>query len=122
MNSRNEIRTDVGMANENDVVNVGLAAERFFRLYYTHCTSPSQDTLFSLLEAGRSLNDRMNRGANLNFFDFSEFTALKCLKKLLPSPARIATRSPANSDRQLPSRERLSRSMPCAVEDGKVSD
>lgn len=77
---RNENRTDVGMANENDVVNVGLAAERFFRLYYTHCASPSQDTLFSLLEAGHSLNDRMNRGANLNFFDFSEFTALKCLR------------------------------------------
>ena len=68
------------MANENDVVNVGLAAERFFRLYHAHCTAPSQDTLFSLLEAGHSLNDRMKRGANLDFYDFPEFTALKCLR------------------------------------------
>jgi hypothetical protein len=68
------------MANENDVVNVGLAAERFFRLYRAHCTAPSRDTLFSLLEAGHSLNDRMKTGANLDFFDFPEFTALKCLR------------------------------------------
>ncbi|WP_244396063.1 hypothetical protein [Afipia carboxidovorans] len=68
------------MANENNVVTVGLAAERFFRLYHAHCTAPSQDTLFSLLEAGHSLNDRMKRGTNLNFFDFPEFTALKCLR------------------------------------------
>lgn len=68
------------MANENDVVNVGLAAERFFRLYHGHCTAPSQDTLFSLLEAGHSLNDRMKRRANLDFFDSPEFAALKCLR------------------------------------------
>lgn len=68
------------MANENDVTNLGLAAERFFRLYHGHCTTPSQDTLFSLLEAGHSLNDRMKRGANLDFFDSAEFLALKCLR------------------------------------------
>jgi hypothetical protein len=68
------------MANENDVVNVGFAADRFFRFYHEHCTGPNQDTLFSLLEAGHSLNDRMKTGVNLDFFDFPEFTALKCLR------------------------------------------
>ncbi|MBN9602080.1 MAG: hypothetical protein J0G33_04035 [Afipia felis] len=68
------------MANECDIANVSLAAERFFRLYLAHCTAPSRDTLFSLLESGHSLNDRMKTETNLNFFDFPEFTALKCLR------------------------------------------
>lgn len=68
------------MAGENDVANVGLAGDRFFRLYHAHCTAPSQDTLFSLLEAGHSLNDRMKAGVHLDFFDFPEFTALKSLR------------------------------------------
>jgi hypothetical protein len=68
------------MADENDVMNVGWAAERFFRLYLAHCTAATQDTLFSLLEAGHSLNDRLKTGANLDFFDLPEFTALKCLR------------------------------------------
>lgn len=63
-----------------DLVNVGAASERFFRLHRTHCISPDRDTLFSLLTAGHSLNDRLKIGADLDFFDVPEFTALKCLR------------------------------------------
>ncbi|WP_287260166.1 hypothetical protein [Mesorhizobium sp.] len=37
-------------------------------------------TLFSLLEAAHSLNDRLKIGAAADFFDVQEFTALKCLR------------------------------------------
>ncbi|RUX51498.1 hypothetical protein EOA33_06100 [Mesorhizobium sp. M4A.F.Ca.ET.050.02.1.1] len=70
----------MGVAEEFDLVNVGAASERFFRLYHTHCVSPNRDTLFSLLEAGHSLNDRLKVGADLDFFDVQEFAALKCLR------------------------------------------
>ncbi|WP_258598673.1 hypothetical protein [Mesorhizobium sp. AR07] len=68
------------MVGDIDLVNIGAASERFFRLYYTHCISPDRDTLFSLLEAGHSLNDRLKVSADLDFFDVPEFTALKCLR------------------------------------------
>lgn len=63
-----------------DLANVGAASERFFRLYHAHCVSPSRDTLFSLLEAAHSLNDRLKVGAAADFFDVQEFAALKCLR------------------------------------------
>ena len=68
------------MVAEIDLVNVGAASERFLRLYHAHCVSPGRDTLFSLLEAGHSLNDRLKVGVDLDFFDVQEFTALKCLR------------------------------------------
>jgi hypothetical protein len=68
------------MVGEIDLVNVGAASGRFFRLYHAHCVSPNPDTLFSLLEAGHSLNDRLKIGVDLDFFDVPEFTALKCLR------------------------------------------
>ena len=63
-----------------DFANVSAASERFFRLYKAHCVSPSRDTLFSLLEAAHSLNDRLKVGAAADFFDVQEFAALKCLR------------------------------------------
>jgi hypothetical protein len=51
-----------------------------FRHYHAHCVSPDRDTLFSLLEAGHSLNDRLRTGADLDFFGVPEFTSLKCLR------------------------------------------
>ena len=63
-----------------DLVNVGAAADRLFRRFHTHCISPDNDSLFSLLEAGHSLNDRLKVGADLDFFDMAEFTALKSLR------------------------------------------
>jgi hypothetical protein len=68
------------MDSKTDLANVSAASERFFRLYHAHCVSPDRDTLFSLLEAGHSLNDRLRMGADLDFFDVPEFTALKCLR------------------------------------------
>ncbi len=68
------------MTEDVDLANVGAASERFFRLYHAHCVSPSRDTLFSLLEAAHSLNDRLKVGAAADFFDVQEFTALKCLR------------------------------------------
>ncbi len=63
-----------------DIATTAAASERFFRLYERHCVEPNEDTLFSLLEASHSLNDRMKVGANQNFFEVSQFTALKCLR------------------------------------------
>ena len=68
------------MPSTNSFVNAGAASERFFRLYQQHCIRPNRDTLFSLLEAGHSLNDRLKKNAALDFFDFREFVALKCLR------------------------------------------
>lgn len=73
-NRSNSVVSDV------DLANVSAASERLFRLYRAHCLSPDRDTLFSLLEAGHSLNDRLKVGADLDFFDAPEFTALKCLR------------------------------------------
>lgn len=55
-------------------------SERFFRLYKAHCVSPNRDTLFSLLESGHSLNDRLKNSVGLDFFDIPEFVALKCIR------------------------------------------
>jgi hypothetical protein len=68
------------MDSKTDLANVSAGSERFFRLYHAHCVSPDRDILFSLLEAGHSLNDRLRTGADLDFFDVPEFTALKCLR------------------------------------------
>lgn len=68
------------MSKESDLANASDAAERFFRLYRSHCVSPDPDTLFSFLEAAHSLNDRLQVGHGLDFFDFQEFSALKCLR------------------------------------------
>lgn len=68
------------MSKESDSSNVSHAAERFFRLYHAHCVRPDSDTLFSLLESAHSLNDRLRATRGLDFFDSTEFTALKCLR------------------------------------------
>lgn len=58
------------------------AAERFFRLYFQHCTAPDQDTLFNLLNAMHSLNDRLRQSLGADFFDIDEFIAMKALRNL----------------------------------------
>ncbi|MBG6311019.1 hypothetical protein I5J34_07295 [Pseudomonas aeruginosa] len=58
------------------------AAERFFRAYHTHCVSPDVDSLFNLLNAAHSLNDKMRKESSLDFFDVDEFIALKALRNL----------------------------------------
>ncbi|MGK5020351.1 hypothetical protein [Janthinobacterium sp. LB2P10] len=56
------------------------AISRFFRYYNEHCVSPNVDTLFSLLNSAHSLNDKLNSEMKINFFDLSEFVALKALR------------------------------------------
>ena len=58
------------------------AADRFFRAYQTHCTSPDLDSLFNLLNASHSLNDKMRKEYSSDFFSVKEFLALKALRNL----------------------------------------
>ncbi|EOX3395590.1 hypothetical protein ACPFUL_003540 [Vibrio cholerae] len=58
------------------------ASERVFRLYHSHCVSPSLDTLFNLLNAIHSLNDKLGKAKLGGFFDIQEFIALKALRNL----------------------------------------
>jgi hypothetical protein len=37
------------------------AAERYFRAYHRHCTRPDEDSLFDLLNALHSLNDKLSK-------------------------------------------------------------
>lgn len=68
------------MSKQSDPASSFDAAERFFRLYRSHCVTPDRDTLFSFLEAAHSLNDRLKIGHGVDFFDLQEFSALKCLR------------------------------------------
>jgi len=61
---------------------ITLAGNRFFRLYYKHCVSPDTDTLFNLLNATHSLNDKLDGCIGKNFYDSDEFIALKALRNL----------------------------------------
>lgn len=58
------------------------AAERFFRAYDVHCVSPDRDSLFNLLNASHSLNDRLRKDCNADFFSLREFIAIKVLRNL----------------------------------------
>lgn len=68
------------MNNATELADVRAAPERLFRLYHAQCVSPDRDTLFSLLEAGHSLNDPLRVGVELDFLDVPEFTAFRCLR------------------------------------------
>jgi hypothetical protein len=61
---------------------VDAAADRFFRAYHAHSTMPSEDTLFNLLNALHSFNDKFNRATDHNLFGSSNFRALKALRNL----------------------------------------
>lgn len=58
------------------------AAERFFRAYNIHCVTPDRDSLFNLLNAAHSLNDRLRKEFNADFFSLKEFIAIKALRNL----------------------------------------
>ncbi|MBT1072743.1 hypothetical protein [Pelotalea chapellei] len=66
-----------------------FAGERFFRLYHRHCVSPDDDTLFSLLDAIHSLNDKLQKATSDNFFECHEFIALKALRNLFHHGAEL---------------------------------
>lgn len=65
------------------------AAERFFRSYYQHCTAPNSDTLFNLLNAGHSLNDKMKKESGQDFFSVHEFITLKAFRNLFHHQAEL---------------------------------
>ena len=58
------------------------AGDRFFRTYQAHCLSPDTDTLFNLLNALHSMNDKLRKAHNRDLFSLKEFVALKALRNL----------------------------------------
>lgn len=58
------------------------AADRFFRLYLAHCLRPDEDTLFNLLNAMHSLNDRLQKTCSTSLFASQSFMGLKALRNL----------------------------------------
>lgn len=67
------------------------AAERFFRAYNAHCLHPDIDSLFYLLNAAHSLNDKMRKEFSSDFFDIDEFIALKALRNLFHHQVELAS-------------------------------
>lgn len=58
------------------------AADRYFRCYEAHCVKPDEDTLFNLLNALHSLNDKLQKSCDVDFFAVHEFVALQALRNL----------------------------------------
>jgi len=56
------------------------ALNRFFRKLHAHSVASSVDTLFDLLNALHSLNDKMSAEHNINLFDVLEFSVMKALR------------------------------------------
>ncbi len=61
-------------------ISLKAASERFFRLYNKYCIGPDADSLFNLLNAIHSLNDKLNSKGSGDFFEENEFIALKALR------------------------------------------
>jgi hypothetical protein len=68
------------------------AIGRFFRSYHEYSTKPGDDTIFTLLNSLHSLNDRLRKQANSNFFDCDEFIALKALRNFFHHEAELPCR------------------------------
>jgi hypothetical protein len=58
------------------------AAERFFRAYHGHSTAPNEDSLFDLLNALHSLNDKLGKAVGRNLHASVSFTVLRKLRNL----------------------------------------
>jgi hypothetical protein len=56
------------------------AAGRLFRVYERHCQEPGRDTLFEVLTAVHSLNDRLKKTTGRDLHEIEEFIALKVLR------------------------------------------
>jgi hypothetical protein len=68
------------------------AAGRLFRAYGRHCRAPSPDTLFDLLTAMHSLNDRLQQAVGHDFHSIEEFVALKAIRAVTPEAHPTETR------------------------------
>jgi hypothetical protein len=58
------------------------SADRYFRAYARHCLHPDEDTLFAMLNALHSFNDKLDRSKTGNLYGSAEFLALKSLRNL----------------------------------------
>lgn len=56
------------------------AINRVFRLYFAYCQKWNQDTLFNLLEALHSLDDKLGRENKHPMLDIPEYVALKAVR------------------------------------------
>jgi len=65
------------------------AAERLFRQYYRHCTSPNEDTLLNYLESLHSLNDKLAKANVGNLYSYFRFDALKALRNFFHHEAEL---------------------------------
>lgn len=70
------------MNTESNINAAEHAANRYFRCYEAHCIKPDVDTLFNLLNALHSLNDKLQKSCNVDFFAVKEFVALQALRNL----------------------------------------
>ncbi|SNS98485.1 hypothetical protein [Tropicimonas sediminicola] len=90
-------------SDDQAIRSASAAAGRLFRTYERHCIGPSSDTLFDLLTAMHSLNDRLQRAVGKDFHHVEEFVALKAIRNLahhqeeLRSNVRVIP-APAYSD------------------------
>jgi len=69
--------------------NSKAAAERYFRLYYQHCVEPNPDTLFSLLDAAHSLNDKLSKELKVDIYSCNEYASLQALRNLFHHEAEL---------------------------------
>ncbi len=100
------LETDLSTLDASDNRTIGSAsgaAGRLFRTYERHCREPSSDTLFDLLTAMHSPNDRLQKAVGRDFHSVEEFVALKAIRNLahhqeeLRSNVRVIP-APAYSD------------------------
>ncbi len=66
-----------------------VAADRFFRGYHRHCMRPDEDSLFDLLNALHSLNDKLKKSGQGNLFSSASFAALRSLRNLFHHQAEL---------------------------------
>jgi hypothetical protein len=71
------------------VNNLTSATDRFFRLYSKQCLEPDEDTLFALLNALHSFNDKLRKSVKDGLFGSVEFVALKSLRNLFHHEAEL---------------------------------
>ena len=71
------------------VETAAAAANRFFRAYYRHSTVPDEDTLFDLLNALHSLNDKLGKFAGIDLRGSAFFTVLRKLRNLFHHEAEL---------------------------------
>lgn len=89
--------------NANSMITAASAADRFFRCYEAHCIRPDNDTLFNLLNALHSLNDKFRKHCDTDFFSVNEFVALQALRNIFHHQAELLNEIRIIASQDLPS-------------------